>query len=107
MVAGGEKEAERHLPELGSSDGITIPIEDIVTSRVWSMRYRFWPNNKSRMYVLENTGDFVRLNGLEEGDFIVLYSHTKCSKYMIRGIKVREPETKTEGKKPTKRNLYS
>ncbi|KAL3647666.1 B3 domain-containing transcription factor [Castilleja foliolosa] len=100
-----KKEAERHLPELETSDGITIPIEDIGTSRVWSMRYRFWPNNKSRMYVLENTGDFVRLNGLEEGDFIVLYSHTKCSKYMIRGIKVREPDTKTEGKKPTKQNM--
>ncbi|KAM0056675.1 putative transcription factor B3-Domain family [Helianthus debilis subsp. tardiflorus] len=49
-------------------------MEDIRTSQVWNMRYRFWPNNKIRMYLLENTGDFVKANGLQEGDFIVIYS---------------------------------
>ncbi|VAH67502.1 unnamed protein product [Triticum turgidum subsp. durum] len=84
-----QKEAETHLPELKTGDGISIPIEDIGTSQVWSMRYRFWPNNKSRMYLLENTGDFVRSNELQEGDFIVLYSDVKSGKYLIRGVKVR------------------
>ncbi|XP_022849472.1 B3 domain-containing transcription factor ABI3-like [Olea europaea var. sylvestris] len=100
-----KKEAENHLPELESRDGISIAMEDIGTSRVWNMRYRFWPNNKSRMYLLENTGDFVRLNGLQEGDFIVIYSDTKCGKYMIRGVKVRQPGMKLEGKKPVRRNM--
>ncbi|XP_042467634.1 regulatory protein viviparous-1-like [Zingiber officinale] len=89
-----KKEAETHLPELDARDGISIPMEDIGTSQVWNMRYRFWPNNKSRMYLLENTensGDFVRSNGLQEGDFIVIYSDVKCGKYMIRGVKVRQP----------------
>uniref|UniRef100_A0A803MLK2 TF-B3 domain-containing protein n=1 Tax=Chenopodium quinoa TaxID=63459 RepID=A0A803MLK2_CHEQI len=84
-----KKEAETHLPELEAREGIPIAMEDIGTSRVWNMRYRFWPNNKSRMYLLENTGDFVRSNGLQEGDFIVIYSDVKCGKYMIRGVKVR------------------
>ncbi|GAB2234492.1 hypothetical protein Drorol1_Dr00003747 [Drosera rotundifolia] len=84
-----KKEAETHLPELEARDGITISMEDIATSRVWHMRYRFWPNNKSRMYLLENTGEFVRSNELQEGDFIVIYSDVKCGKYMIRGVKVR------------------
>nr|CAC19186.1 VP1/ABI3-like protein [Callitropsis nootkatensis] len=88
-----KKEAETHLPELEARDGISIAMEDIVTSRVWNMRYRFWPNNKSRMYLLENTGDFVRSNGLQEGDFIVLYSDTKTGKYMIRGVKVPRSDT--------------
>jgi hypothetical protein len=35
-----QKEAEMHLPELKSRDGISIPMEDIGTSQVWSMRYR-------------------------------------------------------------------
>lgn len=35
-----QKEAEIHMPELDSRDGITIPMEDIATSRVWNMRYR-------------------------------------------------------------------
>ncbi|KZV37041.1 hypothetical protein F511_11987 [Dorcoceras hygrometricum] len=104
-----KKEAESHLPELDSRDGIPIAMEDIGTSRVWNMRYRFWPNNKSRMYLLENTGEFVRMNGLQEGDFIVIYSDTKCGKYMIRGVKVRQPGTKLEGgKKPaTRKNARS
>nr|CAA04184.1 VP1 protein homologue [Craterostigma plantagineum] len=101
-----KKEAEIHLPELETRDGISVAMEDIGTSRVWNMRYRFWPNNKSRMYLLENTGDFVRLNGLQEGDFIVIYSDTKCGKYMIRGVKVR-PGTKLESKKPAKKNARS
>ncbi|KAK8478555.1 hypothetical protein V6N13_036776 [Hibiscus sabdariffa] len=97
-----KKEAETHLPELEARDGISIAMEDIGTSRVWNMRYRFWPNNKSRMYLLENTGDFVRANGLQEGDFIVIYSDVKCGKYLIRGVKVRQSGTKSETKRPGK-----
>ncbi|XAR61005.1 hypothetical protein NMG60_11034574 [Bertholletia excelsa] len=97
-----KKEAETHLPELEVRDGISIAMEDIGTSRVWNMRYRFWPNNKSRMYLLENTGDFIRANGLQEGDFIVLYSDVKCGKYLIRGVKVPQPGAKSEAKKPVK-----
>ncbi|XP_022769882.1 B3 domain-containing transcription factor ABI3-like [Durio zibethinus] len=97
-----KKEAETHLPELEARDGITIAMEDIGTSRIWNMRYRFWPNNKSRMYLLENTGDFVRTNGLQEGDFIVIYSDVKCAKYLIRGVKVRQPGPKLETKRSGK-----
>ncbi|XP_045792942.1 B3 domain-containing transcription factor ABI3 [Trifolium pratense] len=98
-----KKEAETHLPQLEARDGISITMEDIGTSRVWNMRYRYWPNNKSRMYLLENTGDFVKANGLQEGDFIVIYSDVKCGKFMIRGVKVRQqqgakPEAKKAGK---------
>ncbi|CAH9073638.1 unnamed protein product [Cuscuta europaea] len=78
-------------------------MEDIGTSRVWNMKYRFWPNNKSRMYLLENTGDFVRENGLQEGDFIVIYADTKSGKFMIRGVKVRQNGPRSEGKKPMAR----
>ncbi|MED6205925.1 B3 domain-containing transcription factor [Stylosanthes scabra] len=94
-----KKEAETHLPELDARDGISIDMEDIGTSHVWNMRYRYWPNNKSRMYLLENTGDFVRANGLQEGDFIVIYSDVKCGKFMIRGVKVRQAGTPSETKK--------
>ncbi|MFS8010097.1 putative transcription factor B3-Domain family [Helianthus anomalus] len=51
-----KKEAESHLPDLDSKDGVSIAMQDIGTSQVWNMRYRFWPNNKIRMYLLENTG---------------------------------------------------
>ncbi|KAH0636666.1 hypothetical protein KY289_036581 [Solanum tuberosum] len=35
-----KKEAESHLPKLESRDGISIAMEDIVTSRVWNMKNR-------------------------------------------------------------------
>lgn len=36
-----QKEAETHLPELEARDGISIAMEDIGTSRIWNMRYRY------------------------------------------------------------------
>lgn len=36
-----QKEAETHLPGLEARDGISIAMEDIGTSRVWNMRYRY------------------------------------------------------------------
>lgn len=36
-----QKEAETHLPELDTRDGMNIAMEDIGTSRVWNMRYRY------------------------------------------------------------------
>lgn len=41
MLLYHQKEAEIHLPELDARDGITIPMEDIGTSQVWNMRYRY------------------------------------------------------------------
>ncbi|KAF3436026.1 hypothetical protein FNV43_RR23118 [Rhamnella rubrinervis] len=98
-----KKEAETHLPELEARDGISIAMEDIGTSRVWNMRYRYWPNNKSRMYLLENTGDFVRANGLQEGDFIVIYSDVKYdtrSEGKATGSKIREQKARKVAEKP-------
>ncbi|KAK8962666.1 B3 domain-containing transcription factor FUS3 [Platanthera guangdongensis] len=45
---------------------------------------RFWPNNKSRMYILENTGNFVKSHNLQLGDFIMLYKDDDKDKYVIR-----------------------
>ncbi|KAK9082832.1 hypothetical protein Scep_029303 [Stephania cephalantha] len=93
-----KKEAETYLPELEARDGISIAMEDIGTSRTWNMRYRFlFPPLAGKF------SDFVRSNGLQEGDFIVIYSDVKCGKYMIRGVKVRQPgSSKMEARKQGK-----
>ncbi|KAK4376218.1 hypothetical protein RND71_006895 [Anisodus tanguticus] len=49
--------------------------------------------------------DFVQANGLQEGDFIVIYADIKCGKYLLRGVKVRQNGPKSEGKQPAKKNL--
>lgn len=49
---------------------------------------RYWPNNKSRMYVLENTGEFVKTHGLRLGDFIMFYKDERNEKYIVKAKKV-------------------
>ncbi|KAK4769994.1 hypothetical protein SAY87_030526 [Trapa incisa] len=68
-----KREAEEHLPCLVEKEGIQVVIRDIYSERGWNVKYKYWSNNKSRMYVLENTGEFVRENGLQIGDTIILY----------------------------------
>jgi hypothetical protein len=51
-----KKESEVHLPSL-TLKGVFISMEDFDTRMTWSFRYRYWPNNRSRMYLLEGTGE--------------------------------------------------
>ncbi|MCO5560389.1 hypothetical protein L7F22_014004 [Adiantum nelumboides] len=82
-----KKAAETCLPPLELRDGLNLLVEDMNTSKVWNMRYRFWPNNKSRMYLLENTSDFVKSYDLKEGDYMMLFCDTVTGKFVIRGAK--------------------
>ncbi|XP_062013121.1 B3 domain-containing transcription factor LEC2-like isoform X2 [Rosa rugosa] len=68
-----KKEAEKYLPSLSDKEGIELRIRDALSTQEWGLKYKYWSNNKSRMYVLENTGDFVRQSGVEVGDSIHLY----------------------------------
>ncbi|KAI5071201.1 hypothetical protein GOP47_0013452 [Adiantum capillus-veneris] len=79
-----KKDAEISLPKLNEKEGMAIPMIDISESRVWTLRFRYWPNNKSRMYLLENTRDFVRYHHLREGDYIMLFKDDYNEKYVIR-----------------------
>ncbi|GAV71053.1 B3 domain-containing protein [Cephalotus follicularis] len=91
-----KREAEENLPILTDKEGIGIVLRDLYSIQEWSFKFKYWSNNKSRMYVLENTGKFVRQNGLEMGDSLTLYEDE--SKHLYFSIK------KTE--KPTAEPLY-
>ena len=45
---------------------------------VFQFMVGIWSNTQYN----DNSGDFVRSNGLQEGDFIVIYSDVKCGKYV-------------------------
>ncbi|KAL6199288.1 hypothetical protein ACLB2K_029072 [Fragaria x ananassa] len=68
-----KKEAEKYLPSLVEKQGIMLWIRDVHSSHVWGMKYKYWANNKSRMYVFESAGSFIKTNRLEVGDCISLY----------------------------------
>ncbi|XP_078447296.1 uncharacterized protein LOC144716118 isoform X1 [Wolffia australiana] len=78
-----KKEAEAHLPILMAREGIYMCMEDMETFHTWTFKYRFWPNNKSRMYILENTGEFVKRHGLKLGDFVMLYRDDYRQRYVL------------------------
>jgi bifunctional DNA-binding transcriptional regulator/antitoxin component of YhaV-PrlF toxin-antitoxin module len=81
-----KREAEAHLPHLVASEGVLLTMTDYDTRQSWIFRYRFWSNNKSRMYLLENTRDFVKAHNLQERDTLVLYKDADGS-YVVRGDK--------------------
>ncbi|XP_050383306.1 B3 domain-containing transcription factor FUS3 [Argentina anserina] len=87
-----KKAAEAHLPALEFKEGIPISMDDMDGVHVWSFKYRFWPNNNSRMYVLENTGEFVSTHGLRLGDFIMVYEDSANQKYVIQAKKANSDQ---------------
>ncbi|XVF27618.1 hypothetical protein REPUB_Repub14bG0123700 [Reevesia pubescens] len=84
-----KREAEINLPILSDKEGIQVMIKDVYSNQVWTLKYKFWSNNKSRMYVLENTGDFVKQNGLEIGDSLTIYEDE--SKNLVERVAAAEP----------------
>ncbi|CAM6008922.1 unnamed protein product [Sphagnum balticum] len=82
-----KKEAESCLPYLTVKEGMSLAMEDFDTGKTWKVRYRYWPNNRSRMYLIENTGVFVRSHQLEEGDLLILYRNVERNKIVIQGKK--------------------
>ncbi|XP_004306317.1 PREDICTED: B3 domain-containing transcription factor FUS3 [Fragaria vesca subsp. vesca] len=87
-----KKAAEAHLPPLDFKEGIPISMDDMDGLHVWSFKYRFWPNNNSRMYVLENTGEFVSTHGLQLGDFIMVYQDSANQNYVIQAKKANSDQ---------------
>ncbi|KAI9198368.1 hypothetical protein LWI28_014608 [Acer negundo] len=76
-----KREVEENLPSLSDKEGIKIVMSDIYSDQVWTLKFKYWSNNRSRMYVLENTGDFVKQNGLESGDSLALYEDESMNLY--------------------------
>ncbi|XP_026390253.1 B3 domain-containing transcription factor ABI3 isoform X2 [Papaver somniferum] len=96
-----KKDSEAHLPSLTVKEGIQIAVREVLSPKVWFMRYRFWPNNKSRMYVLENTGEYVKQNELKCGDFVILYQDENKQLY-ISFQKAQRPTLEGEPNKEEK-----
>ncbi|PSS35319.1 B3 domain-containing transcription factor [Actinidia chinensis var. chinensis] len=91
-----KKSAEAYLPALFEKEGFFISMDDMDGLHVWSFKFRYWPNNTSRMYVLENTGDFVNTHGLKQGDYMMLYQDYQNQNYVIRARKASDQDSYTD-----------
>ncbi|KAG8371578.1 hypothetical protein BUALT_Bualt13G0102500 [Buddleja alternifolia] len=61
--------AEAYFPPINQSEGIPIRIQDI-KGKEWTFQFRFWPNNNSRMYVLEGVTPCIHNMQLQAGDTV-------------------------------------
>ncbi|KAL0377248.1 UNVERIFIED_CONTAM: B3 domain-containing transcription factor FUS3 [Sesamum radiatum] len=88
-----KRDAEIHLPVLEAKEGISISMLDMDGIHEWWFKFRYWPNNSSRMYVLESTGDFVYTHGLVPDDYILVYQNVEDGRYVIEARKKEDYDT--------------
>ncbi|CAN1277213.1 B3 domain-containing protein Os07g0679700 [Linum perenne] len=61
--------AEAYFPPISQPEGIPLRIQD-VKGKEWVFQFRFWPNNNSRMYVLEGVTPCIQSMQLQAGDTV-------------------------------------
>ncbi|EOA26594.1 hypothetical protein CARUB_v10022654mg [Capsella rubella] len=61
--------AEAYFPPISQSEGIPLKIQD-VKGKEWTFQFRYWPNNNSRMYVLEGVTPCIQSMMLQAGDTV-------------------------------------
>ncbi|KAL8258830.1 hypothetical protein R6Q59_026783 [Mikania micrantha] len=62
--------AEMYFPPIDQSEGVPVKIRD-VKGKDWTFQFRFWPNNNSRMYVLEGVTPCILNMQLQAGDTVI------------------------------------
>ncbi|XP_048135875.1 B3 domain-containing transcription repressor VAL1-like isoform X2 [Rhodamnia argentea] len=77
--------AEAYFPPISQSEGIPVRIQD-VKGNEWTFQFRFWPNNNSRMYVLEGVTPCIQSMQLRAGD-TVIFSRIDPGGKLIMGFR--------------------
>ncbi|KAG0478684.1 hypothetical protein HPP92_013403 [Vanilla planifolia] len=61
--------AEAYFPPISQPEGLPLKIQD-ANGKEWHFQFRFWPNNNSRMYVLEGVTPCIQSLQLQAGDTV-------------------------------------
>ncbi|XP_073291627.1 B3 domain-containing transcription repressor VAL1-like isoform X2 [Primulina huaijiensis] len=77
--------AEAYFPPINQSEGIPIRIQDI-KGKEWTFQFRFWPNNNSRMYVLEGVTPCIQNMQVQAGD-VVTFSRIDPGGQLVIGYR--------------------
>nr|GMC88001.1 B3 domain-containing protein Os07g0563300-like isoform X2 [Ipomoea batatas] len=62
-----KKCAEAYFPPISHPEGLPLKVQDL-KGQEWLFQFRFWPNNNSRMYVLEGVTPCMQSMQLQAGD---------------------------------------
>ncbi|KAG6543851.1 hypothetical protein Mapa_014691 [Marchantia paleacea] len=94
--------AEAYFPAISQPEGLPMKIQDI-TGKEWVFQFRFWPNNNSRMYVLEGVTPCIQSMQLLAGD-TVTFSRLDPEGKLVMGYRrapalltSQDPKTATRG----------
>ncbi|KAJ6827360.1 B3 domain-containing protein-like [Iris pallida] len=64
-----QKCAEAYFPAISHPEGLPLKVQD-AGGKEWIFQFRFWPNNNSRMYVLEGVTPCIQSMQLQAGDTV-------------------------------------
>lgn len=67
-----ESIVQAYFPPISQPEGLPLQIQD-VKGKEWMFQFRFWPNNNSRMYVLEGVTPCIQSMQLQAGDTGIFY----------------------------------
>ncbi|KAG9136861.1 hypothetical protein Leryth_024097 [Lithospermum erythrorhizon] len=77
--------AEAYFPPISQPEGLPLRIQD-VQGKEWVFQFRFWPNNNSRMYVLEGVTPCIQSMQLQAGD-TVTFSRMDPGEKLLMGFR--------------------
>lgn len=69
---------QAYFPSISQPEGLPLKVQD-AKGKEWIFQFRFWPNNNSRMYVLEGVTPCIQSMQLQAGD---TGKHTTRRKYV-------------------------
>ncbi|CAB79919.1 predicted protein [Arabidopsis thaliana] len=100
--------AEAYFPPISLPEGLPLKIQDI-KGKEWVFQFRFWPNNNSRMYVLEGVTPCIQSMQLQAGD-TVTFSRTEPEGKLVMGYRKATNSTATQmfkGSSEPNLNMFS
>ncbi|KAK4361052.1 hypothetical protein RND71_020004 [Anisodus tanguticus] len=80
-----KKCAEAYFPPISNPEGLPLKMQDL-KGKEWMFQFRFWPNNNSRMYVLEGVTPCMQSMQLQAGD-IVTFSRIEPEGKLVMGCR--------------------
>ncbi|XP_029130353.1 B3 domain-containing transcription repressor VAL2 isoform X3 [Cajanus cajan] len=89
--------AEAYFPPISQPEGLPLRIQD-VKGKEWMFQFRFWPNNNSRMYVLEGVTPCIQSMQLQAGD-TVTFSRMDPEGKLIMGFRKATNSTAVQSQK--------
>ncbi|KAL3683532.1 hypothetical protein R1sor_001554 [Riccia sorocarpa] len=95
--------AEAYFPAISQPEGLPMKIQD-VTGKEWVFQFRFWPNNNSRMYVLEGVTPCIQSMQLQAGD-TVTFSRLDPEGKLVMGYRRAPASLSSQDPKPATKGI--